>query len=372
MKRFAIVLLILVAGVANAAEEVSLDAKVLKPASATKRYDKAFWGIAVGDVTGDGKSDVIVLERNAVRVGDIEDKSLNIKYSYEWKGFLHGVRLYTMNLDEDPAEEIIISAVELGRPSSFALDFKDGQFKILFEKKPWHLRVLELPLKVSETTSMKKMLVGQQWNSSEFFAGHIYELKFEDGKLKRNGHLKLPGWADIFDFAVYTALGEGSSLDIEELVGLEGYAPLKVYKRKGKRFKKVWNSGKRYGGTMNLVNATERQPLDIANETGISIDREPQVILNGGRPLIMAIQHDIPLRNIIGRDPYIRNGNVAAYQEDEALGFYKKIETQEIPGFIADFAFYEQKLILAVQPNTSAFYETKESTVLIFDLSNLP
>lgn len=379
------------------AELSNFQSQTIKHSWASKRFDHAILGVATGDVDADGVQDIILLNQNKICWFNIEGGALNLKSKYEWKGLLQGIRLYLMNLDDDPAEEIVVSAVDQGRPSSFALKWSDGAFKILFERIPWHLRVLDAPVQNGEGAplfaKMKKILVGQQWNSTSFFAGAIYEFHFKDGKLKHGDRLKIPGWADLFHFAIYPT-NEDESLQMPQmLVGLEGYEPLKIYERRKNRYKKIWSSGSRFGGTMNLVEAVEREPLSIANDEDVPIDREPDVVFVNGSPVIMALKHDIPLKNIIGRSPYIRSGHLTAFKSDPSLIFAKIFETEEIPGFISDFAIYEgsvnpvsgkappkkskkevetplpaKKLLLSIEPDTSAFYDAREGLLIIYDI----
>jgi hypothetical protein len=364
-----------VAGLSN------FQSQTIKHSWASKRFDHAILGVAAGDVNADGVQDIILLQQNAVCWFNIEDGALNPKSRYEWKGLLQGIRLYLMNLDDDPSEEIVVSAVDQGRPSSFALKWSEGGFKMLFEKIPWHLRVLSLPPQDGageiSPANMRKIIVGQQWNSSSFFAGPVYELSFDGKKLKRAARVRLPGGMSIFNFAVLSLEDAGagnpahdSQFTIRELVGLEGYEPIKVYERRKKRYKKIWSSGGRFGGTMNLVEAAEREPLGIANVEDVPIDREPDVVFVNNVPMIMALKHDIPLKNIIGRNPYIRSGHLAAFRSDPSLVFAKVFETEEIPGFISDFAMYDgsKKIILSIEPDTSAFYETREGLLVIYDI----
>lgn len=347
---------ILVPRLAGAQDGVRSNVPILAHSWASKKIDSAIWGVAIGDITGDGAKDVVILERNAVRMGSIDGGNLKIVSSYEWKGQLQGVRLFLKNLDDDPTEEILVCAVFHGMPDSFALKWADGNLKTIFEHAPWILRVMN-----------DDVLIGQQRDYETFFAGYIYELSFDGKKLKAGKPFKLPKWATIYDFSMLP--GSEDDPENKRVMRLSGNESLLLYERKGKRLKKVWSSGVRYGGTLNIVEAIEREPLGITNDDDVPIDKEPEVVGENGGILIVAARHDIPLKGVIGRRPFIRNGKLVAWKEDPSLGFSEAFETEEVPGYISDFALDgAKKLIASVQQNPSMWNESPQSVILIFDL----
>jgi hypothetical protein len=211
------------------------------------------------------------------------------------------------------------------------------------------------------------VLIGQQWNTTDFFAGPIYELAFNGKKLKHKQRLILPRWTALFDFAYLPPSSEDSDEANERVIRIEGNEPLKIYERKGKKFKKEWSSGVKYDGSANIVDARQREPLSLAEED-VTIDREPEVIEMGGKDFILAARHDVPLMGIIGKRPLVHNGRIVALQEEPSLGFVHAFETEEVPGYISDFIIKSKRLVASVQVHPSMFYESAESILLFFDL----
>ncbi len=354
---------------------------------ASQKIDGELWGVARGDIDGNGAKETVILKRDAVIVGALDADGFKATTQYELKGFLDGVRIYTMDTDGDGAEEIVVSAIENGHPSSLALRYSNGGLEPVFANAPWHIRVVSI--------GGSKKLVGQQWNGANFFFGPVYELEIKSGKLKSAERLKLGSTTDIFDFGIISTSSDDITKEtrVENFAWLEGYNPLKIYERKKKRYKKIWSSGVRFGGTMNLIEATQRETLGQAMDYYIQIDREPEVVGMRGLDVVIAAQHDIPLKNMIGRKPYIRSGKIVAFKRDSVLGFSRYFETEEVPGFISDFLIFETeavqsdgaakpkkgappakvvqtKLLMVVQPDTSAFREDRDSVLLNFDLPN--
>ncbi len=380
MKNYIILLLFITSVVVSAKEAwptertSSLTQNLIKYSWASTRFDFPILGVATGDVNADKIYDVVVLGPNRICHFDFENGALNLKSTFEWKGFLRGTRIFTLNVDEDPAEEIIVSAIADGRPSSFVLKWADDRLDIILQKIPWHLRALNWP---NNNNKNYKILIGQQSNNSSLFAGPVYQLVLDNKRVKRASRLRIPSGLSIFDFAIISTEGVAIAnlinnpvLTIQELAVLEGYEPLKVYKTKNNKYEKIWSSEEKMGGTMHIADVIKREPLGTSNLEGIPIYRGPEVIFVDNTPFIMALKHDIPLKNIIGRNPYIKSGCLTAYKSDPSLIYIKAFETEKIPGFISDFAVYEgSKIILSVESDTSAFYKAKEGLLLIYDIS---
>ncbi len=363
----------------HAQDGIRSSVPVLAHTWASKKINGAIWGVAIGDVTGDGAKDIVYLERNAVRIGSIEGGALKIISSYEWEGLSQGARLFLKDIDGDSVQEILVSAVFNGMPDSFGLKWEDGKFKTIFEHVQWHLRVTD-----------DGTLLGQQRDYETFFAGYVYELSFDGKKLKAGNNLKLPKWAAIYDFTMLP--GSAENPEDKRVLRLSGNEPLLLYERQGKRLKKVWSSGVRFDGTLNIVEAVERQPLGMSINEDVPIDKEPQVSELYGAVLILAARHDIPLKGVIGRRPFIRNGRLVAWKEDPSLGFAEAFETEEVPGYISDYSIvsYEdvmpdpkpaskkkpeevkkvdtKKIIASIQQSPSMWGESPQSVLLIFDL----
>ncbi|MFH1873955.1 MAG: VCBS repeat-containing protein [Pseudomonadota bacterium] len=338
----------------------SIEHTIISPDWKSQKFPNTFWGMDLANVDSDKATEIILLERNALHIAEFEKDKIKITNSITWKSYLNAVRVFAMDLDGDGVEEIIISAVQDGIPASFVLKLKEGKLEYLFKNIKWHLRVIEK----SQETEVQKILIGQSLNSADFFEGNVYEFAYENDKLKRGDELKLPWQVNIFNFAF---------LPNQDVAVLKGYAPLKVYNWLEKRYKKVWTSGERLGGTLNVVEAKEREPLGIAKDGQVAIDKEPEVYERGDQLFILAPKHGLPLKNMIGRYPYVRNGQIVGFKNDESLGFMTSFTTQEMPGFIADFALQQisakkTRLFLLVQPDTSAFYQYRESVILAYDL----
>ncbi len=333
---------------------------ILTPDWKSQKLSKTFWGMVLVDLDNDQVQEIVLLERNAIHIAKLEKEKIKIIHSKKWKNNLNATRVFAMDLDREPGQEIVVSAIQQGIPSSFILKFKNKKLEYLKKNIKWHLRVINK----YEEEGRHAVLLGQSLTKINFFEGKVYEFAYEEGKLKRGEKVKLPWKVNIFNFAF---------MPKNDLAVLKGYRPLTVFELGKKRYKKIWTSGQRLGGTLNVIKAKEREPLGVEGDGQVSITKEPEVYVQEGQLFILATKHGLPLKNMIGRYPYVRNGQIFGFKKDESLGFMRAFATQEMPGFIADFVLQQvsedkKRLFLLVQPDTSAFYQFRESVILAYDL----
>ncbi|PIU58146.1 MAG: hypothetical protein COS89_01905 [Deltaproteobacteria bacterium CG07_land_8_20_14_0_80_38_7] len=368
------------------------DFKILKNNWITKKIDQVLWGVATSNMHGQDNHEIILLERNAVRLYRIDgDKNISLITSYEWDSSLRGYRLYTMDLDNDGIEELVISGSAFGIPSSLILKIIDEKFSVLAKDIRRSLRVIEFDDLNINKNIKPKILAGQSWSSEAFFSGPIYSLTLNGNSIKQGKKIKLPKRIGIYDFAIIPDNENDNIYEPQEVVILDGYSYLQILGKKKKRYKKIWSSSEKFGGSQNLIPAVERRPLGIANDGYVIIDREPKVILFNNEQYVVTLWHDLPLKNVIGQDPFIKTSRLVVFKKDQVLGYIKAFQTEDIQGYVSDFSIdfpdninqclsaNDQKkkniitdcvfqLLVAVQPDTSAFFNTANSLLLSYTL----
>jgi hypothetical protein len=342
--------------------------------------DGDFWGLAHGDVDGDGSAESLLLERSRVRIGRLNSKGFDQLASCGWAGPAQGARVYALDLNGDGDDEIIISAVEEGLPASLVLDYEKGSCRQLVSRARLSLRVIEIPepseSKVDETrelparrTATRKALVGQGWSSDSFFFGPIYELKLSGKRFSRQKKLRLPRRTELYQFTMLPPRQGTPSL-----MKMKGYKRLGVSELKGKRFRGVWRSGQRFGGSLNLLPAEQREVLGQEDAETVIFDLPPLIIDRPKDYQVIALRHDMPLKGFVGRQPYIRGGELVVFRPDPVLTFTEVMRTVRLPGAVVDYYVDsankkgKQRLLVLMQEKPGFFHKTTRSLILAFDL----
>lgn len=336
-----------------------LSGPVINYAWATKRLNGSYWGIASGDVDGDGAKELLLLSRRNVKIfklgsaGELDEVAI-----CSVPGVAEGTHIYTMDLDGDKLDEILVSAVEEGLPASFALKYSDKKCRTSFDRE-------RLSLRVAADASGAKKILGEGWLSSAFFSGSIYELNYENGKLKVSARLDIPRYTNIFQFAELPAADGARRVAL-----IKGYNPLEVHEKIGKRFKRIWRTGERFGGSVNLIRAPQREAMGEVTDADAEFDLPPIVVSNGS---FLAVQHNMPLRGAIGRRPMVRGAEISAFRPDAALGYGESYRSIKLPGAVVDYyveaaGASKQRLVVLMQDDPSMFREGDRAVILAFDL----
>lgn len=306
---------------AKSKQEIRPIEKRMKYAWASKPLDSVYWGIARGDLDGDGKKEWVFLSRKSIHIGAFDDKNFKRKTECAWKGDADGGRVYAHDVDGDGDDEIVITAVIFGKPSSLIMDYEGEKCAELISDIPYSLRVL----------TNRNILIGQSWSSSDFFTGSVFDTKISKGKLKSGKSLKLPWRTLLFDFDLF------SNDDDEEYVLLQnGISRLDLKKRSGRHFKRVWRSPDKYGGSSNLLTAVSRMVLGSEKEEFVMFDVPPIHVGVGSWMRMLAIHQDMPLKGFVGRKPAIRGSEIVVFTQDEALGFVEEMRSDYLPGSAVD------------------------------------
>lgn len=325
---------------------------------AGKRLAGAYWGLAFGDVDKDGAKEAMLLLRRGVKIGKFAGEGFHEDASCNLPGLAEGARIYAYDLDNDGGDEIVVSAVEEGLPSSLALKFENGSCRVLVERA-------RMSVRVALSDEGKKILMGQGWSSGSFFFGPIYEIKFEGGKFKEYSRVDIKKGVKLFQFA-WVPGGGGA-------VVVRGYNPLEFYEKSGKKFKSVWRTGERFGGTINQIESEQRDALGQVEEEFVRFDIPPLVRAINGSFEVIAYRHILPVKNVIGLKPAVSGAEIVSYAPDPAIVLRENARTLKLPGAVTDIVFGEfadgkKSVFVLMQNDPSMFRESESATILAFDM----
>ncbi len=203
--------------------------------SLVRRLKAEIRGVDMGDVDGDGKTELILIDKRKVFV-------------YKWKKgpylfkVIEGVwsanyiYMNAADLDGNGRDEVYVSnATETGT-ASFVLEWDGSQFKEIVNDQDWLIRITDLP-------GMGRVILGQKRNAEGNYSGRVHILKRQGPDFVPAAPLDLPRFGNVFNFIQCDLSGEGA----RSTVLLGPWEHLEVYGPAGGH---LWKSDQFFGGSL--------------------------------------------------------------------------------------------------------------------------
>jgi hypothetical protein len=333
---------------------------------ASKPIEGRFEGFAQQDLNGDGQEETLLLSRRVLVIGSVRDKVFQESFRCSWSTAAEAGRIDLFDVDGDGRDEVVISAVEEGLPSSLVLSV-DAEKKTCRERMTrvrWMLRATMVP-EEGNGGSLRRVLAGQTSTSQTFFSGAVREMDVRKGRLHAGKKVSLPRTVSIYQFTFLP-----TDDDTLRVAILKGFAPLEVYERPSGKWRRIWRSPERLGGSSNQLPAPQRPALDQLSGEFMRFDLPPLWVGSPGQGLLVSVKQELPLKDAVGRQSFIRGARLMAYAADEALGFTDAWTSLHLPGPVLDLMLTTSgdRLGVLMQQDAGAFEETLASTMFAFDL----
>jgi TolB-like protein len=294
--------------------------------------DQKLKGVDVGDVTGDGKNEVVIIGERQIWIYRDEGKTLTQVAQFTEGPSYRFLTVDLFDLDGDEKAEICVTnAREDGDLQSFILAHSDGAFTYLAERLPWYLRVVRVPGK-------GRVLIGQYIGSDKDFQGaiRIVEWKEKTQSAKLGKKAKLP---DFAEWAYEFAIGHLTSPEADEYVVLDITGAARVRDRGGSQ---LWKSGEKFGTSDNwfdrpeLYRDRDGNPSQFARRIYLPPRMVVQDLDGDGLDEVTAVVNKFTGGAHLEHVRIYDKGYVVSLAWD-GLGLAEVWRTQDVPGYVADF-----------------------------------
>lgn len=154
-------------------------------------------GMEVADITGDGKNEVLLLNRNEINVYRWQNGNKLVEIGkYKFPASMHPVLV--RHYKQDGQNYVILTGFDEStyNPYSQVLSFAGGKFSVVVKSVDRYLNVVKTP------PLYGSVLIMQEGDRSKGVSGPIYEATVKGNRLVRNGKLaNLPKQATLFNFS---------------------------------------------------------------------------------------------------------------------------------------------------------------------------
>ncbi len=284
-------------------------------------------GLDIGDVDGDKKNEVVIMDDHNIYVFKYDGEKLNLFKKIE-QGYEHNfLTLDVADVNHNGHAEIIVTSVVEDNLRSFILEFEEGKFRKITEKAGWFFRVLEHP-KEGAT------LMGQKMGSDGTAVGAVYKFVWKKKSFEKGPKMPFPKETNIFGTTVADIRGKGKL----EVITFDQSSRLTIVSDDGKT---QWKSRDRFGGTSNFYDTRKKldpvfRPSDAPSWRTYIPGRILIRDLNGdGIPQLIVNKNEFTTQ-LFEKVRTYEKGEVfnLVWEEDRLIPNWK---TREIEGYIADY-----------------------------------
>lgn len=318
--------------------------------------------ISYGDINGDGQKEVLMTSQRKLYLYSFSQGQMELLAEYAGNKLDYFVKV---DLWKKPGQKpwVVLTNLREDQSSGKILRFEGGQFIPVVENIPYQMRVVQ--------RNGEEQLIGSTYTAqSTRAAQNIFRLAVEGSKIKSVEKLNLPWGTHLYNYDWVT--NEGS----KDVVRLTPEGKLQVYTLKDeKKFKKAYTSRGKYGGTANWV------PVEVTNFFNeVVSDFYPippgvRTLKQGGKPDIFVVKNDSLLKNVVGRIPVIKDGQIFRLSIDP-LGLVEAWASKKIDGSIQDYLVTNPngnpQLMVAVRlrdPGLLGDVGRKDSVLLLYNLN---
>lgn len=301
----------------------------------SQKFSTEFRGMDIGDVTGDGKNKVVIIDTHSVMIYEKKGNDFVLLQKIPGKSSQNFLAVDVADINRNGVKEIIVTSMTRNMVDSFVLEYRDGKFIQIAEKLPWYMRVID--------TAAGPILLGQNRGMDKPFSKPIHEIIWEEGKYKEGKKMKIPVGLSVYGLTIDN-LGTGGN---DKIIALDDYDYLSIYEQTDKSLtnlkslvgrvpEHLYRSDDNYGGSNTA----------IVNDD-LSADDENRVTFINSRILTLDTGKDgkkeiIIVKNLSSVGRVLKNVKVFTSSEIydlewDGLGLVENWKTRKISGYVADY-----------------------------------
>ncbi len=281
-------------------------------------------GLAIGDVNGDGKNEMVLIDSHTIWIYRFLDGHLNLLRKLETSPANCFVNVSLFDLDGDGKQEIIITNFPRRRLASVVYKWDDKRLVKLEDDIPWYLKVQVNP-------DGSKVILGQKQGDNNPFKPGIYRLQWTG-----RGFEPIERVCSLEKVRIFNAyFADLTSDDLKDILMLDEEDYLNLLTPTGN---KEWKSTDHFYGSVFYIEGKAIDPD--------AINPRLERIYIPGRILVTNLDGKPPLEVIVYQN-HSRVGRILRDYKDfssgefkilvwDGLGMKTKWKSPEIHGCITD------------------------------------
>ncbi|MBW2110992.1 MAG: VCBS repeat-containing protein [Deltaproteobacteria bacterium] len=326
-----------------------------------QRFKLEIRGLDAGDLDGDGKDEIVIIDRDTVYVYKWHKKRLFQFKDIEVSWASNFIYVNVADLDGNGRAEIYVSNLTT-TVSSLVLEWDGKKFKEIASGESWLFRVVDLP-------GHGISLLGQKRSVDGTYLGNVHLLTRKGNSFVSTGPLNLPRYGNVFNFVQSDLTGKGPVFTTM----LGPYEHLLVYNQTGER---LWKSDNYFGGSLTFI---EDKNIEVDREvdTGVRVFIPSPIFLhdiNGdGKQEIMVCQNQSKMGRLFGDFRWFGSGKVL-FMDWDGVALTARWTSQKLSGTVVGYQVADlsddgiKRLAIASVTSESYFIGRPKSRLVMYDL----
>lgn len=211
----------------------------------SQTFDFEIKGLDIGDVDGDKKNEIVVMDHHNLYVFKYDGDRLSLFRKIEI-GYQHNfLMLDVADVNRNGIAEIIVTSIVEDNLQSFIIEYEQNEFKVIMRKSNWFYRVLEHP-------KDGLILMGQNMGSDGLVSGPIYKFIWKKNSFERGPKIPLPKGINIFGLA----MGEVRERGKVDILQVDDQGQFRMLAPDGQF---LWKARGDFGGTLNFYETLKKR-----------------------------------------------------------------------------------------------------------------
>ena len=332
-----------------------------KKPSFVRRFKFEIRGLDVGDLDGDGKNELVLMDKMNVFVYNWQKKGPHLFKAIEGGWSSNYIFMNVADMDGNGKAEIYVCNLTATNAGSLVLEWDGSGFKEIIHGQSWLIRVVDFP-------GRGKVVLGQKRSAEGNYMGDVHFLKRRGDDLVSAGVLTLPRFGNVFNF-VQCDLSENGSFFT---VLLDPWEYLHVCDPAGRQ---LWKSDEFFGGSliyMNYMDPDANRMADTAKKLFIASPIFTCDVNGDGKREVVVCKNDSESARIFEDFRWFGSGRVHFMDWDEA-GLVSKWTSPKLSGTVVGYQVADidndgLKELVAANVTSGSIGGAPKSRVVVYDL----
>lgn len=325
--------------------------------------------IAVADVDGDNRNEVILIDDHNLYIYRIRGNVMDMVMEFKGKVYEENFSVDVADINGNGVPEIYISRLSSKNTDSYVIEYQNGEFVKIAQHLPWFFKVSD---GVYEETPV---LIGQGFSLDRVFFKDIKHLIWDRGKLTEKANIDMPDGFNIYN-SVRLPLGADKD---EYVLVYTNNDILQLFKKEGKgNWQEGWTSKDYFGGSLNRITLETSHLIKGSDEPAEFINLKSRILygdLDGDGNIEIIVNKNEPgtLSRYFKKIESYKKGEVADLSWENGR-FKENWKTKTLDGYIADFTIKDfdndgQKDLVIIVVDINAVTGAKSSYLIGYKLN---